>query len=199
MSNKEFLSEPVSGNDSRSVRRRRKELPAGTADVSVCSHLSTAGWRSGCSSWGSKYVIPTTLTTRRLKGHTCVEWERRLRASSRASASPRPFQTDERQHEPLRPALPGPGRLLSSTLETPFTHMQFTHQTRRARQVTCLQLHVNVSLPWVPYHRDPDFENAETVPQSLPADNVLNVTRRTGERGPCRASSRHKMRANPQS
>lgn len=42
-------------------------------------YLSTVGWHKGCSSWGSKYVIPTTLTTRKLNGHTYIKWQMRIR------------------------------------------------------------------------------------------------------------------------
>lgn len=41
------------------------------------NYLSTEGWQSGCSSWGSRYVIPTTPTTRRVKGPTCRPPRRR--------------------------------------------------------------------------------------------------------------------------
>lgn len=33
-------------------------------------YLSTEGWQRGCSSWGKRYVIPTTPTTRKVKGPT---------------------------------------------------------------------------------------------------------------------------------
>lgn len=55
-------------------------LESRPADMKQCgehcgekAYRSTEGWHKGCSSWGRRYAIPTTPTTRRLNGPTCQE------------------------------------------------------------------------------------------------------------------------------
>lgn len=54
-----------------------KEQLLGPREELHPAHRSTIRWQRGRSSCGKRYVMPTALTTRKLKGHTCVGGEER--------------------------------------------------------------------------------------------------------------------------
>lgn len=72
------LSRPTYSRSSINLRRIDHNPGHATRKVALppsgekWDYLSTEGWQSGCSSWGNRYVIPTTPTTRRVKGPTCT-------------------------------------------------------------------------------------------------------------------------------
>lgn len=62
---------PPSYSQESRLSPREKEQLLGPREELRPAHRSTIRWQRGRSSCGKRYVMPTALTTRKLKGHTC--------------------------------------------------------------------------------------------------------------------------------
>lgn len=124
-----------------------------TQEILEGFYLSTVGWHRGCSSWGSKYVIPTTLTTRKLNGHTCVRRERGISRLSEGLcfSAMFPKQTGRRADcfADASPPCPGSWWSLQCTASTIYSNAIYTSNVSCWTDDTWLQLNLTQRKPSV--------------------------------------------------